>query len=184
MNFIYDRKKTAVIYKDKEYSYNELIKIAKIYSGFLNIEKEDKVALFMENRPEYVASILSVWEKKGTCVNLDVSYTSEQLIYVFNDSAPKYIVTSNQNIEVALKAKEESSSDIIIINLDEIDTSIHFEMEDVSIKCLDKDSVAVMLYTSGTTGNPKGVMLTFDNLMSNIEDVEAIKFISGEDRIL
>ncbi|MGL6025049.1 MAG: AMP-binding protein, partial [Cetobacterium sp.] len=108
MNFIYDRKKTAVIYKDKEYSYNELIKIAKIYSGFLNIEKEDKVALFMENRPEYVASILSVWEKKGTCVNLDVSYTSEQLIYVFNDSAPKYIVTSNQNIEVALKAKEES----------------------------------------------------------------------------
>ncbi|MGL5000265.1 MAG: AMP-binding protein [Cetobacterium sp.] len=184
MNFIYDRKKTAVIYKNKEYSYNEIIKIAKIYSGFLKIEKEDKVALFMENRPEYVASILSVWEKKGTCVNLDVSYTSEQLIYVFNDSAPKYIVTSNQNIEVALKAKEESSSDIIIINLDEIDTSIHFEMEDVSIKCLDKESVAVMLYTSGTTGNPKGVMLTFDNLMSNIEDIEAIKFVSGEDRVL
>ncbi|MGL5053708.1 MAG: AMP-binding protein, partial [Cetobacterium sp.] len=184
MNFIYDRKKTAVIYKDREYSYNEIIKTSKIYSSLLNIEKEDRVAIFMENRPEYIASVLSVWDKKGTCVNLDVSYTSEQLVYVFNDSTPKYMLTSNQNLEIALKAKQDSNSNIIIINLDEIDTSVDFKMDDVSIECLDNESVAVMLYTSGTTGKPKGVMLTFDNLMSNIEDIEEIKFVSGEDRIL
>ncbi|MGL5089182.1 MAG: AMP-binding protein [Fusobacteriaceae bacterium] len=184
MNFIYDRKKTAVIYKDREYSYNEIIKTSKIYSNLLNIEKEDRVAIFMENRPEYIASVLSVWDKKGTCVNLDVSYTSEQLVYVFNDSAPKYMLTSNQNLEIALKAKQDSNSNIIIINLDEIDISVDFKMDDVSIECLDSESVAVMLYTSGTTGKPKGVMLTFDNLMSNIEDIEEIKFVSGEDRIL
>ena len=51
MNFIYDRKKTAAIYKDKEYSYYELIKMAKIYSSLLDIDKEDRVAVFMENRP-------------------------------------------------------------------------------------------------------------------------------------
>ncbi|MGL4867350.1 MAG: AMP-dependent synthetase/ligase, partial [Cetobacterium sp.] len=114
----------------------------------------------------------------------DVSYTAEQLIYVFNDSNPKYMITSNKNIEVAQEAKKLSNSEIIILNIDEIDITVDIKIEDLAIKCLDKESVAVMLYTSGTTGNPKGVMLTFDNLMANIDDVEQIKFVSGEDKIL
>ncbi|MGL5725243.1 AMP-binding protein, partial [Cetobacterium sp.] len=134
MNFIYDRKKTAVIYKDKEYSYYELIKMAKIYSSLLNIEKEDRVVIFMENRPEYMGSVLAVWDKKGTCTNLDASYNSEQLSYVFNDSHPKYIITSNENIEIAKAAKIDSNSEIVILNIDEIDISKEIEMENVAVE--------------------------------------------------
>ncbi|MGL4864926.1 MAG: AMP-binding protein [Cetobacterium sp.] len=184
MNFIYDRKKTAVIYKDKEYSYYELIKMAKIYSSLLNIEKEDRVVIFMENRPEYMGSVLAVWDKKGTCTNLDASYNSEQLSYVFNDSHPKYIITSNENIEIAKAAKIDSNSEIVILNIDEIDISKEIEMENVAVECLEKEAIAVMLYTSGTTGNPKGVMLTFDNIMSNVEAIEEIKMVGSEDRLL
>ena len=184
MNFIYDRKKTAVIYKDKEYSYYELIKMAKIYSSLLNIEKEDRVVIFMENRPEYMGSVLAVWDKKGTCTNLDASYNSEQLSYVFNDSHPKYIITSNENIEIAKAAKLDSNSEIVILNIDEIDISKEIEMENVAVECLEKEAIAVMLYTSGTTGNPKGVMLTFDNIMSNVEAIEEIKMVGSEDRLL
>ncbi len=184
MNFIYDRKKTAVVYKDKEYSYYELIKMAKIYSELLNIEKEDRVVVFMENRPEYMAAVLGVWDKKGTCTNLDASYNSDQLEYVFNDSHPKYIITSNENIEVVNIAKLNSNSDIIILNVDEIDIKKEIRMENVAIECLEKEAVAVMLYTSGTTGNPKGVMLTFDNIMSNVEAIKEIKMVGAEDRLL
>ncbi|MGL5351397.1 MAG: AMP-binding protein [Cetobacterium sp.] len=184
MNFIYDRKKTAVIYKDKEYSYYELIKMAKIYSSLLNIEKEDRVVIFMENRPEYMGSVLAVWDKKGTCTNLDASYNSEQLSYVFNDSHPKYIITSNENIEIVKAAKLDSNSEIVILNIDEIDISKEIEMENVAVECLEKEAIAVMLYTSGTTGNPKGVMLTYDNIMSNVEAIEEIKMVGSEDRLL
>lgn len=184
MNFIYDRKKTAVIYKDKEYSYYELIKMAKIYSELLDIEKEDRVVVFMENRPEYMAAVLGVWDKKGTCTNLDASYNPEQLSYVFNDSHPKYIITSNENIEVVKAAKADSNSDIIILNVDEIDIKKEMKIENVAIECLEKEAIAVMLYTSGTTGNPKGVMLTFDNIMSNVEAIQEIKMVGAEDRLL
>ncbi|MGL5544537.1 MAG: AMP-binding protein, partial [Cetobacterium sp.] len=184
MNFIYDRKKTAVIYKDKEYSYYELIKMAKIYSELLDIEKEDRVVVFMENRPEYMAAVLGVWDKKGTCTNLDASYNPEQLSYVFNDSYPKYIITSNENIEVVKAAKADSNSDIIILNVDEIDIKKEIKIENVAIEGLEKEAVAVMLYTSGTTGNPKGVMLTFDNIMSNVEAIQEIKMVGAEDRLL
>ncbi|WP_432204389.1 AMP-binding protein [Cetobacterium somerae] len=184
MDFIYDRKKTAVIFKDKEYSYYELIKMAKIYSSLLNVNKEDRVAIYMENRPEYMGAVLGIWDKKGTCTNLDASYGSEQLVYVFNDSNPKYIITSNENIKNAEEAKEKSKSDIIILNVDEIDLSKDIVIEKVSVECLEKEDVAVMLYTSGTTGNPKGVMLTYDNIMSNVDAIKEIKMVTAEDRIL
>ena len=184
MNFVYDRKKTAVIYKDREYSYYEVIKMAKIYSGLLDIEKEDRVVVYMENRPEYMGAVLGIWDKKGTCTNLDASYNEEQLMYVFNDSYPKYIITSNESVEIVKKAKDDSKSDVVILNVDEIDTTQEIEMENVGVECLEKDAVAVMLYTSGTTGNPKGVMLTFDNIMSNIDAIEEIKMVTPEDRLL
>lgn len=184
MDFIYDRKKTAVIYKDKEYSYYELIKMAKIYSSLLNIEKEDRIVIFMENRPEYMGAIFGVWDKKGTCTNLDSSYNVNQLMYVFNDCHPKYIITSNENIESVKEAEKNLGLDIKILNIDEIDITKDIEIENVAIEFLDKEAVAVMLYTSGTTGEPKGVMLTFDNIMSNIEALEEIKIVTPEDRLL
>lgn len=184
MNFIYDRKKAAVVYKDKEYSYYELIKMAKIYSSLMKIEKEDRVAIFMENRPEYMGAVLGIWDKKGTCTNLDASYNVDQLMYVFKDSYPKYIITSNENIELVKKAKENTNSDICILNVDEIDITKEIDIENVGIEYLEKDAVAVMLYTSGTTGNPKGVMLTFDNIMSNVDAIEEINMATSNDRLL
>lgn len=184
MEFVYDRKKTAVIYKDRQYSYAELIKMAKIYSSLLEIESGDRVSVFMENRVEYIASVLGVWNNKGTCTNLDASYNVDQLVYVFKDSFPKYIITSNENIEIVKEAKRVAESEIKILNVDEINTDIDFTVDKYSIEVQDKESIAVMLYTSGTTGNPKGVMLTFDNLMSNIEGVKEINLVTEEDSVL
>lgn len=184
MVFVYDRKKTAVSYKDRDYSYADLIKMAKIYSSMLEIEKEDRIAIFMENRVEYMGVILGIWDKKGTCTNLDASYDENQLAYVFKDSAPKYIFTSNENRAIVEKAKEITGSQIFILNVDEIDLNVDIKIDNFEIVAPDKESIAVMLYTSGTTGEPKGVMLTFDNLLSNIEAVRDINLVSDNDRVL
>lgn len=182
MYFLKKSAKVGIIYKDKEYSYEKILSNSKGYSKFLDINKNDKVAIFMENSEKYIFSFLSIWIKKGTSINLDSGYGIEQLSYVFNDSEPKYIFVSNETKEMVEEAKKNSKKNIMIINVDDI--CEEFEEEIDGVEELERDQVAVMLYTSGTTGNPKGVMLTYDNLLSNLEAIKHIKLISSEDSVL
>ena len=72
MNFLHDRGKAAIIYKDREYSYKELITGIKYYSTLLKIKKGDKVVVYIENRPEIIEALFSIWNSKGIGVVLDV----------------------------------------------------------------------------------------------------------------
>ena len=70
MNFVKDYNKTAIIYDGKRISYSEV----KYFSTLFDIKPQDKVIIFMENRPELLYSFLGTWDKRGTCVCLDASF--------------------------------------------------------------------------------------------------------------
>ncbi|MGL5058200.1 MAG: AMP-binding protein [Fusobacteriaceae bacterium] len=182
--FLYNRNKTSLIYDDIEYSYKDLISSAKHLGNLLNIEKDDRVVIFSENRPEFIFAFFGIWDKSGISVNIDGGYTPEQVAYVLKDSNPKYIFTSSLNLEAALKAKELADSSVHIINLDEVVFNKESTSEIKGIEFPEDDKVVVILYTSGTTGEPKGVMLTFKNIMSNMTALQELKLIQPEDKIL
>lgn len=184
MNFLHDRKKAAIIYKDREYSYKELITGIKYYSTLLKIKKDDKIIVYIENRPEIIEALFSVWNSKGIGVVLDAGYTAEQLLYVFEDAEPQYIYATNKNYKNVIEAKEKYGKEIEIINIDEIVVPENFIPDDYEVNIDNIEDVALLLYTSGTTGNPKGVMLTYANLLSNINAIKAIELVDETDRIL
>lgn len=184
MEFIKNRDKVAIIYNNKEYSYKELIAYSKEYGKMLEICSEDRIVIFMENRPELIFSFLGIWDKKGTCVCLDSSSKVNEMEYFLKDCQPKYVFTSNSNIEILKEAlKNTGLNEIKILNIDEIEVHLTEEKES-KIIAPERERVVLMLYTSGTTGNPKGVMLTFDNILVNIEGLEKYKMYTSEDRIL
>jgi len=184
IKYLYDRKRIAVTYGEQKISYADVIKYVNYYSEFLDITKGDRSALMMENRPESIFSFFSIWAKKGIAISLDAGYTVDQLAYVLGDSTPKYLFVSNKTKKVAEEANSKLNNIIKIINVDELVLPAEYKIKKEEFENDSNDDVAVIVYTSGTTGNPKGVMITYENIKTNMEGVRAVDLVNEADVIL
>jgi len=180
--FLSNHNKTAMILKDQKLSYKQLLGNVASFSNLIN-DRATKVAIFFENRFEWVYAFYSAWLKNATVVPIDFMSSAEDVNFILNDCKPEIIIFSNQTAEVCNKACSGLSYQIDKLNVDDI-SLIEFSGEVVFPKP-DIDKTAVIIYTSGTTGSPKGVMLSFDNLLVNIEAVtEDVVVYEPSDRVL
>lgn len=173
--------KTALIYAGEKISYNQLLHHIDVFSSLLEVSKEDKVAIFSENRPEWIYTFFAVWKKAAVNVPIDFMSNQEELLYILQDCKPKVIFTSKNNKEKVISIKEKLDYDIQVFVFEELDFKSKGESKEVK---KDLEDVAVILYTSGTTGNPKGVMLTYKNILSNVRAVEKVGIASEKDSTL
>ena len=167
--FLKDHNKIAMILKDQKISYAQLIKNVNSYSSLLPSENLSKVAIFSENRFEWVYSFYAILLKKAVAVPIDYLSSADDVAFILNDCKPEVIFYSNGTKEVCEKAIAQLNHKIEKINLDEI--KIEESKVDATFPEPDPNETAVIIYTSGTTGSPKGVMLSYDNLLVNIEAV-------------
>ena len=184
IKYLYDRKKIAITYGEEKYSYADVIKYVNYYSEFLDISKGDRVALMMENRPESIFSFFSIWAKKGIALSLDAGYTVEQLAFVLNDSKPKYIFVSNKVKEVVEKANQKIGNIVKVMVVDEITLPTNYIAKQEEFENVSDEDIAIIVYTSGTTGNPKGVIITYANIKANMDGVRAVDLVNDSDTIL
>ena len=183
VDFIRDFEKNAIIYEEKKISYRDIISAAKFITEDIDICKGDRVMIFMENRPEYIYAFLGVWDRSGICVCIDASFEGKEFSYYLNDSAPKCVFVSNETVTAAKQACQITGLDVKLINIDEMDMNYDFTSEKL-LKSPERNDVSLILYTSGTTGNPKGVMLTMDNILLNIESLDKYNMFRKSDVIL
>jgi len=162
--------------------YLNIIKLSDEISKY--IKKGDRCLLISENRPEWMISDLSIMLSEGTTVPAYTTYTEEDYEYIINDCTPTIIIVSNkaqyEKIKNIIPKKDfvkkiisfESINDLddqFILNIDDINKKEKHNRKDFfELKICRKD-IACIIYTSGTQGNPKGVMLSHGGILNNCE---------------
>lgn len=170
------------------YSYNELRQKAiegKNHLVDFGIKAGDRIGILSENRPEWVAAFLAILSINATVVPLDYSATPEDLAYLINFSDLKAILVSHKatkKFEILLPALPAERP---CISLHDWQPLPHFYSRVFSSRTKDEDpSLAAILFTSGKTGLPKGVMLTHSALLHNARSVRNVLGIKTSERLL
>ncbi len=157
------------------------------------IKHQDRCLLLSENRPEWLISDLAIMNAGGISVPIFTTYADSDYKYILEDCKPSVIIVSNQT--QFDKIKNYLNSEIkLIISFEKINySSLIFEeifndinrLNSKENKSISRNSIACIIYTSGTSGNPKGVMLSHGGILSNCEGaLDVLKPITGDNEIV
>ena len=182
--------------KDLRFNWKQTYDCIQKLSYYLqkHISSGDRGLLISENRPEWLISDLSIMLAEGITVPAYTTYTERDYEYLINDCKPSIIIISNSLqfkkikniilkkdfIKKIISFEEVKDKEVEVINLKHIlKENNYFEKKLKDITLTRKD-ISCIIYTSGTQGNPKGVMLSHGGILNNCEgSTKLLKEIIG-----
>jgi len=178
-------------------TYLDLKRRAKTLGNYLmenaDVQRGDRIAILCESRPEFAIGMFGSVQTGAITVPLDVKLTVPEHTHILSDCTPKILLCSSHYLEHAIELKNNVNSIKEIFVLDDEERE-HSEIMSVSKMTADlnysfkrarsMDETALIVYTSGTTGNPKGVMISFGNIYSQMKDFEKIFKLSKDNTLL
>ncbi|MFX1365491.1 MAG: long-chain fatty acid--CoA ligase [Promethearchaeota archaeon] len=189
--------KVSKVYFGRPSTFNEMdILVRRFISSLLDlgIKKGDVVALWLPNCPQFIISYFATICTGATLTAISPLFVAREMAYQIKDSGAKYLIMLDRFFPYYQQAKEDLSlNNTILVNAEgktpeqeEKDEIIHFntlmakypepilEIGDLDININPKEDIAVIQYTGGTTGLPKGACLSHYNIISNVLQMKQI----------
>jgi len=182
-----------------KYTYREFYEVSQSVTHFLlglGIKKGDRLAIVLENRPEWGMIYFGIMRTGAIAIPLDPQSGGEEIKFFLSDSESKMVFTSSKLLSLftGLTDSMPSLQKIIALDFERSSEKIVSFSETISVVSdlkpitsmpeISPQDIASILYTSGTTGRPKGVMLTHKNFYSNFQSIDKLKLFSDKDNIL
>lgn len=172
--------KTCIKFENLKLSYAEMDRRVTLTAGGLKAEglkNNDRVAILMDNCPEYIILYFAILRAGAVVIPVNTFLAPNEVVYILKDSGCKFLLY-NDKFERNIEEIKSKSHEVNVLAFDDI------QQTETQPYAGDKDDIAVLLYTSGTTGFPKGAMLTHENLLSNAEScIEAMQ-VTHNDKVL
>jgi len=170
----------------------------------LNLNQGDRVGIMLPNCPQYMVAAFAILRRGAVVVNINPTYTARELLAIATDSEMRVLITLDTLAPLALGIRDRTSiAHILVTSLAEytpsaaaapkIDGTIALtdllvaNPAQIAYVPIAPDDLAVLQYTGGTTGAPKGAMLSHANIFANVVQSEAFMYrarIRGEARYL
>ncbi|MBP5406323.1 AMP-binding protein [bacterium] len=182
--FIRKLNKTAIITADSEISYTALLQKIAFFAEILGNQEGKRVLIISENRLEYIYTFYAVWRAGGIAVPVDFMSTPDEIAYIINDCSPETVCFSETvrgNVQKALEISGRSQIKQVFFEEISGDSS---KFEAAELDAGDMSRTALIIYTSGTTGTPKGVMISYENIMANMDALQECGYYNSGDIVL
>lgn len=163
----YHADRPALIFGERRWTYAELDRdVSALAAGFaaLDLHRGERVALHLPNRPDFVLAYYAALKAGLVPLSLNTSYKAEELEYIIGNAAAAMVITAD-GIDASLPTRAQMPTVRQLLHAKDLDGLRG--RATLSAVDADRDDTAAILYTSATTGRPKGVMLTHANIVSN-----------------
>lgn len=163
-------EKAALVGKQIDITYNQLLISIEHYASLMQGIQHKRIVIFSENRSEWIMALYGAWKANNTVVPIDALSSLEDVTYIIGDSDPAIVFCSAEKHGLMQQAIASSGRNPQVLVFESLPT-FSSTVAPADFVVDDHERTALILYTSGTTGNPKGVMLSFENLMANLTAV-------------
>ena len=159
--------------------------------GELGVAKGDRVALIAKPRSAWATSFYAILRCGATVVPLDPELQAGEIERILSEAGVKGVIASGSKADDLLAIKSRALPDMFVITMDRakderalfLDALLLGKTELPRVE-VDSDDLAILMYTSGTTGNAKGAMLTHTNISSNAMTAAKVVSLTPEDNFL
>ena len=189
-------ERPALVFRERQLSYMRLQAEAERVGGLLRglgVQPGERVVLMLPNAPEFAIGYFGILAAGATVVPLNPLLKAEEIRYVLEDSTATAMVCVESTSSLLHEARDGAKRPIPALVLGNVSSGCVAPGDAVAgpppetvpaagvLPSLGTEDVAACLYTSGTTGRPKGAMLTHQNLLANIRSFREIIHITEED---
>lgn len=155
--------KIAIIAGEREITFNEMLQHVSHFAQLCPQGKDTKTLIFSENCEGWFYALYGVWAAQGVVVPVDASSTMADLAYIMGDCTPQAIWTTHDREALVAEAIAKAGVSVRILFIDDLQHDVVTDLPMADTR-RDMGDIALICYTSGTTGDPKGVMLSFGNI--------------------